>query len=524
MSAITPQTELRLLKCPLEEDNRNQLTFANETAQYNYFNSLPSIDCEEFTYQRKDSVIRFPAHIDTIIGYNYVMYRNENYTDKWFYAFITKMEYVNDNMTLITIKTDVYQTWQFDIVYKKCFVEREHVNDDTIGKNTYPENLEMGDYISTKLQPSSYTMPTTCFVVATTEQISTAYATTNQLLPIGLYYYGLTTIDGVQDLIDILDPQGRGDTVVAVFVTFKSFFSNWGTVTDVSGQVSSTVRFDYYDTIEIATVNYLGNDYIPKNNKLLTFPYSFLQVSNHTGQVINYHWENFNLLTAGSDGKIKFTIQGTITPGGSFKAFPLNYNNILNNHDDTIVMGKLPIGAYTNDTYQNWLAQNMANIGLNAVSSGLQVIGGVGLLASGAGSLAGAGNIASGILGVANTLGSIYQHSLVPDSVGGNVNSGDVNYTLGLINFEFKRMSIKNEYAKIIDDYFSTYGYKVNLVKLPNITGRLNWNYVKTIDCNLEGDIPEEDIQELKKLFNTGITFWHNPTNYLNYDVANTIV
>ena len=132
MSAITPQTELKLLKCPIESDNRNQINFSNATAQYNYFNSLPKIEVDNFTYQRKDSVIRYPDHIDNIITYNYVMYQNEAYTNKWFYAFITNMEYVNDNMTYITIKTDVYQTWQFDMQWKQSFVERQHVNGITL--------------------------------------------------------------------------------------------------------------------------------------------------------------------------------------------------------------------------------------------------------------------------------------------------------------------------------------------------------------------------------------------------------
>ena len=119
MSAITPQTNLKLLKCPIESDNRNQLTFNDNNSQYNYFNSLPSLEVDNFTYQRKDSVIRYPAHIDTILEYNYVMYQNEAYDNKWFYAFITNMEYVNDNMTLITIKTDVYQTWQLNMIWFK---------------------------------------------------------------------------------------------------------------------------------------------------------------------------------------------------------------------------------------------------------------------------------------------------------------------------------------------------------------------------------------------------------------------
>ena len=91
----------------------------------------------------------------------------------------------------------------------------------------------------------------------------------------------------------------------------------------------------------------------------------------------------------------------------------------------------------------------------------------------------------------------------------------------GRNGFSFYKMSIKQEYAKIIDDFFSMYGYKVNEVKIPNILGRTNWNYVKTIDCNLLGDIPQEDMQKLKDIFNSGVTFWHNPNTFLDYSQSN---
>lgn len=123
--AITPQTELKLLKVPILIDNKNQITFASKEAQYNYFNSLPKIEEDNFSYQRHNSVIRFPAHIDSIIEYNYCMYQNENYSNKWFYAFITNMTYVNDGMTEISITTDVFQTWQFDIIWKKVLLKEK---------------------------------------------------------------------------------------------------------------------------------------------------------------------------------------------------------------------------------------------------------------------------------------------------------------------------------------------------------------------------------------------------------------
>ena len=116
--AITPNTNLYLLKCPLELSNSNQLTWNNKEEQYNYFSSLPRLEHDNFTYQRKDSLIRYPAHVDEIINYNYVMYQNTNYSDKWFYAYITNMRYISDYTTEITIKTDVFQTWQFDMEFK----------------------------------------------------------------------------------------------------------------------------------------------------------------------------------------------------------------------------------------------------------------------------------------------------------------------------------------------------------------------------------------------------------------------
>lgn len=123
--ALTPNTKLRLIKTPIEIDNKNQLTFNNKTEQRDYFLSLPHLEIDEISYQRKDSMIYFPEHIDKLMQYNYVMYLNENYTNKWIYAFITRMEYENDYNTRIYITTDVFQTWQFDITFKESFIERE---------------------------------------------------------------------------------------------------------------------------------------------------------------------------------------------------------------------------------------------------------------------------------------------------------------------------------------------------------------------------------------------------------------
>ena len=95
---------------------------------------------------RKDNKIRVQEEIDNLWNCNYVMYQNDSISNKRFYCFINKIEYVNENTTDLYIETDVFQTWLFDITINKSFVVREHVKNDTIGNNLVDESLDTGEY------------------------------------------------------------------------------------------------------------------------------------------------------------------------------------------------------------------------------------------------------------------------------------------------------------------------------------------------------------------------------------------
>jgi hypothetical protein len=75
------------------------------------------------------------------------MFKNANFNAKWLYAFITNIEFISINCCKVSFELYVLQTWQFDYVIHPSFVVREHVIDDTIGKNLIPENLETGEYV-----------------------------------------------------------------------------------------------------------------------------------------------------------------------------------------------------------------------------------------------------------------------------------------------------------------------------------------------------------------------------------------
>ena len=526
MSAITPQTELRLLKCPIESDNRNQLTFASVTAQYNYFNSLPKLVVDNFTYQRKDNVIRYPAHIDTILTYNYVMYQNEAYTNKWFYAFITNMEYVNDNMTLITIKTDTFQTWQFDMVWKRSFVEREHVNNDTLGLHTVPENLEMGapkvyatlkDSVNTDLA-----LVTQSVIDADSHQDVDRFHVYHNIPIPGKYNRWDTTTDPygrLQGFINWLDANSKKDALINMFLAPKWVLGTPQGGSGIEVEETNTIPSKFLGISRISQLD----GYTPKNKKLLTYPYCYIALSNQIGQYKTYRQERWEL---DNNNEMLVVMKGVLTPGCSIKALPFGYNGEGYGKgyvDEGITLGKFPILAWTSDTYTNWLTQNGVNLAIKGAGAVSGVIGGLALMSTGAGAMAGVSMLAGGIGMVTDSVKEVYQHSLVPDSIEGSLNSGDILNAYGENRLTCYRMGITKEYAKIIDNYFTTYGYKINETKIPNITGRTNWNYVKTIGANIEGNIPENDLNDLKTMFNNGITLWHKTNYYLDYSQSNNI-
>ena len=541
--AITPDTNLKLLKCNLNLDNSNQLNFATATAQYNYFNGLTKIESSNFSYQRKDNVIRYPAHIDSIIEYNYVMYQNNNYSNKWFYNYITKMEYVNDGMTNIYIKTDPYQTWQFDITFMRSFIEREHVNVDTIGLHTVPEGLETGEFITNSDPVNIYSYSSTgstagsdsyVVICATDFPVSAPTSDYNKIINgifNGCVYVVATGSNSsevaskLDELIGYYSSAGKLDYIQSIFMVPKTllYFNN---TTQIAFYTSDNKTIPYikasnsaYEFITPVTININStiNGYIPKNKKLFTREFNNIILSNNCGTDVVMAYEDFTNHTP------KFTCLGSITPGCSIKCVPLNYrllsdNDTYKSFNYGISGAKFPVCAWTGDTYTNWLTQNGVNLGLAILGGAVTVAGGI--ATGGMGLFASAG----GVLAVEGAVAQSLQHSIVPEQTQGNVNSGDVTWSSGKSMFTVYPTCIRSEYAQIIDNVFSAYGYKVNDVKVPNITGRRNWNYVKTIDVNIEGYIPQEDLNEIKEMFNNGVTIWHNPSTFLDYSQNNDII
>lgn len=508
-------SKVYLLGVPLENDYKNTLYFANASAQQSYFASQVKFSFTDFSYQRKDHFIRVPRGYDDVYKCNYVMYQNTAYSNKWFYAFITKIEYVDDGRTDVYIETDVIQTWLFDYTVKASFVEREHVSDDTIGLHTIPENLETGEYV-VNTKAGEVQNRALCVVVgssASPGELANLFGGTYNGIPSGLAYYKyeLNEITGdtgtLESYLEMLERNGMSKAVSGIFLAPK-----WLVDTSQSVIVDNTNSVGEFEFTS-PKISELDN-YIPRNNKLLTYPYCYMNLSNGQGSNAILHQELWN--DSDISGYVTTKVYGCLVPGCSIRAIPKNYKGIQINYNEGINLGKLPQLNWTTDQYINWLTQNGVNIATS--------VGG-GLLATGVGIATGnAVAVGGGLLSIANSVGEVYKHSLVPPQAEGNLNSGDVATASGYNCFTVYNMTIRNEYAQIIDKYFDMFGYKVNLVKVPNKNHRANWWYTKCIDVNIDGDIPNNDMQKIKDCYNKGITFWKNASNIQNYSLSNDIV
>ena len=98
MSYFAPDTTIIFLKnVPLDNSYEHSIYFATPQNQYDYFYSLRKYKLDAQSYQRvKRGWMRVQIKADNLYDCNYLAFQNTSFGTKWFYAFITSVEYVND--------------------------------------------------------------------------------------------------------------------------------------------------------------------------------------------------------------------------------------------------------------------------------------------------------------------------------------------------------------------------------------------------------------------------------------------
>lgn len=518
-------------------------------------NSNLVYSANDYSFLRDTGTIQVKASYSTVCQANYMAFKNQDYSNKWFFAFIDEVIYKGDACTEIRYTIDKWSTWFSYWSAKACYVIREHVVDDTIGANTVSEGLDVGDYIINSAEYINYDTNVDIIVAVSDINIKfndntyLEYYQNNNLGRVfqGEYYYLFKDNDKYENarkFIRMYDSAGKGDAISSVFMipntmtnmlSFKTTSS--GTYTNSFTQQTVTVTYTYFydpDVIQIETdrhinINTTLNGYSPKNNKLFVYPYNCLEVTNNNGGSVIYQYEQF------INNQPRFNVLGAVTPGCSIRLVPLYYNkleeanlprvsmSIRYGFNDGINLGKLPVGSWKSDVYINWLTQNGINQTWGMVKNSANAITSA--------STGNASGMVGGVLGIVDSLVNNEQRQVVPDSIKGNTNNGDVCFASTNTCFQVNKKSVRAEFARIIDDYFTRQGYMINRIKIPNMSHRQNYNFVKIANednvavPNNYNNIcpPAVDLEEINNLFRRGVTIWNNHTNLGDYSVSNNI-
>lgn len=515
MISITPSTTIILCRVPFNKNYQNVIDFEYLENQENYFDQLDKISTfTDYTYNKIDNYVDVGANIDNIINANYLFYQNNDY--KRYYCFIDKIEMLSENSTRIYFTTDVFQTYMFDYEIKASFIEREHVESDEVGEHTIPEALETGEYIINDSYRDNKCDNLNVVMCSTASPDSLAYfgGGIYNGLPSAVDYYNLGSIDDFstndvnsgKNLVKIVANSEKAEAIQSLFLAPSYLFPN-----DLTIYVNESVEPHKYE-IDVQEYNTLDT-YNPKNNKCLCYPYRYILINNGQNGSAIYQYEYWEA----DDNKVrKFEVNSVLCSGCSIRGIPLNYKGDYKNNLEGLNLGKFPELNWVTDPYINWLTENGLNMGTDVAMTSKIITGGV---------RAGAGDLVGGLATVTEAVKEQYIADLQPMQVKGNGNVGDLITSNKDNCFHIYYMSIKREYAKIIDNYFNMFGYRVNEIKVPNLKSRENWNFIKTIGINIETKIiPEEHLNILKEIYNNGVTLWHNAYDIMNYNQSNNIV
>lgn len=292
----TPDTAVYLCNVPINSNQKNQFvpytSVQNGTVwvkdqyqdqQRQWFSDHTTHSFTDFTYQRKDNIIRVPVNAETLFadGTNYCYYQNTHYNGKWFYCFIERIEFINENMTALHIKTDVFQTWFFEF-YKSNhmdvnFIARETVIKDEIFKHTLAEPVPKCEHICKEVITivddlnsrtlnefdDNYYCAIFCselvkFISATIPRIDSFVGG----IPCPCYIYA-TSISDFYNFMDKINENGQASAVVACVAVPKSIavFHDLGSPTPPEPPITNTYLGSPY--ANNFTINQI---YAPYNN------------------------------------------------------------------------------------------------------------------------------------------------------------------------------------------------------------------------------------------------------------------
>lgn len=560
---IAPNSTIKLLTgVPIDKNQSDTLWFASKAAQTAYFNTKVKRTFTLQTYQRlQRGYCRLEVSADQIYDCNYMMFQNTSYGNKWFYAFINNVEYINDDTAEVRFTIDPIQTWFFDYTLNQVYVERITPSSDDIGENILPEPLTMGEYVLNgqyeiiKLanSDSGDLSKNMCIVVQYVSPEGTAGGGGNSeggiysniFSAAELFVFiaddvtthaapgestGMTDIARLNKFIQ--SQSAHFDAIVGMYMCpLLGFGGSFDSQTFpqleslTSGGDVFVRRVKPGGVIQITpsmtpiTSSTSLSGYRPRNKKCYTYPYTFYHVDAPDGQSLICRYEFFPQLTPTFRISINnsYPVEANLFPV-HYKGVPVGSQEPENEYrPEKLAIKGFPQCSWSMDSYAAWMAQN-------SVPTLYKALGSIGTGAMSGMSMGAAGAIGGAAIGGLSTLANFaaedYKASIAADITKGSFATGSNDVSARRMKFKGGCMTQPYNYIKSIDEFFDAFGYTRREWMNVNIHQRSRWTYVKTNGANVDGGLPADDAQYIADCYDRGIRFWADTAHPCDYGYA----
>ena len=453
-----------------------------------------------YSYQRADDrqYIAVDMDYNEAIQCDLLIWNNQEHEpERWYVANITGVEFKNPNTTWIYFEIDAYCTFGEDIEWDTSisFVEREHVDNDWNGDVPNFVNMGVQEGLNPTLEKTYYMagdyFTSLQFIVRDPFWIDESGKPKPQYYPGG---YATNMFAGLN---------------IHAFDTQKEVSDYLNLVQETSGvdinQVLDIITIPRRVTIEFLHLNPPWKQVTYNNAKCFSSEFCIFATQSYLGTQVTWKPELF------SDHALQditfIADPGSFNKGlGGYLLYPNNGylgTQGVGGKKYAFTIKDWPHGSWTSNYFQNWASMNMlpemiktagslgtAGYGLFTGNPYIAVHGAMSLLQQ-------AGNVS-----VARNKGS---------QLSGEFSSTNPNFAASIDELDviINALMPIDATMKYIDTYFDRFGYKVMQLKVPNVHTRAYWNYVKTIEGHVDGDIPFFYRKKIEDMLNNGVTFWN---------------
>lgn len=402
-------TQLELVNVPWSSDYRDIVRFQPGELD-RYIDTLHGerIEIHNLTYAPQGHPIRVDKPFNVVNRFNYIRVTNPAQPvsgdfRRSFYYFIQGLDYVAPNTTELYVQLDVWATYQNDVKFGNCYIERGHIGianehqfDDYGRENlTIPEGLDIGNeyviqsvdkhtIIASQLPVDNAAQKTGAVLVASTTDLfadagsvdnpslKVATGSTFEKLPNGcsFYYFAewhhfsnftLTMKDKPWVMSGIISvsavPKMQFDDISMEWHSFSG--GRAGRIKDEAKQHPETWEAlpGFRDGVNLGRYHNL--------KKFLTYPYLIIQVTTNSGNPIILKPE-----CVSSNGVRLTKLLHAALPSPRLAVYPENYNSRGSTAHDwegeflDIQTGitDWPTFSVTNDNYLMYMASNRNSI------------------------------------------------------------------------------------------------------------------------------------------------------------------